>query len=77
LLWNVNEERQKSSLKHNGMIIHSITIEGLDGELITIYSRKNESLFVYIRKFKNEEFRMEYSVWKNEINCNYRKVIKL
>ena len=35
LLWNVNEKRQNFDVKRDGKIIRSVTIEGLDVELIT------------------------------------------
>ncbi len=34
LLWNVNEQKQKYNVKRDGKIIRSISIEGLDVELI-------------------------------------------
>ena len=34
LLWNVNEQKQNYNVKRNGKIIRSVTIEGLDVELI-------------------------------------------
>jgi len=36
LLWNVNEQKQNYDVKLNGKIIRSLTIAGLDVELITI-----------------------------------------
>ncbi len=35
LLWNVTEEKQKYNVKRDGKIIHSISIEALDVELIS------------------------------------------
>ena len=34
LLWNVNEEIQNYNVKRNGKVLHSVTIKGLDVELI-------------------------------------------
>jgi hypothetical protein len=36
LLWNVNEERQDYTIRLNGRVIHQVSIDGLDVELIPV-----------------------------------------